>query len=195
MTFPKFSRKSSVRHATVRQPGETRRKEPKTPSHAMRKKPICRTDSDQAPADLCDNPRSVAREKRPETAENSGKPVTVALSHVARLGFEKNETTDWRDFYDERAAIAQFDGGLSRPDAEAQAWECCLSSWLNTNPSPETSDGVCAQCGGHLGDFNCIPIARPDAGATWLHAPCHAPWMKSRRRQAGRALRRMGVAP
>lgn len=32
-------------------------------------------------------------------------------------------TDDDREFYDERAGIAEFDGGLSRADAEAQAWQ------------------------------------------------------------------------
>ena len=100
---------------------------------------------------------------------------------------------DWLDYYEERAAIAEFDGGLSRPEAEAQTWECCLSSWLNTNPSPETSDGVCAKCGGPLGDHDSIPIARPDGGATWLHESCHEMWMEERRRQAETALCEMGI--
>ena len=30
---------------------------------------------------------------------------------------------DWRALYDERAGIAEFDGGLSRRDAQAQAFE------------------------------------------------------------------------
>ena len=32
---------------------------------------------------------------------------------------------DWQVFFDERAGIAEFDGGLSRPEAEAQARTCC----------------------------------------------------------------------
>ncbi|MEZ5792379.1 MAG: hypothetical protein R3D34_16875 [Nitratireductor sp.] len=40
---------------------------------------------------------------------------------------------DWRALYEERAGIAEFDGGLPRPEAEALALECCLVEWLNRN--------------------------------------------------------------
>ena len=94
---------------------------------------------------------------KPEKSADHRPPVLPAVS-------SPQTPQDWRDYFAERAAIAEFDGGLSRPEAEAQTWECCLSSWLNTNPSPETSDGVCAQCGGHLGDHDSVPIARPVSG-------------------------------
>jgi len=41
---------------------------------------------------------------------------------------------DWRAFYDGRAGIAEFDGGLPRPEAEARAFACCVAEWLNQNP-------------------------------------------------------------
>ena len=34
---------------------------------------------------------------------------------------------DWHDCYSERAAIAEFDGGLSRTEAETLALEYCLA--------------------------------------------------------------------
>ena len=41
---------------------------------------------------------------------------------------------DWQVFFDERASIAEFDGGLSRADAEAQAFGCCVIEWLDRHP-------------------------------------------------------------
>ena len=38
---------------------------------------------------------------------------------------------DWRVFFDERAGIAEFDGGLPRLQAEAYAFACCATEWLN----------------------------------------------------------------
>jgi hypothetical protein len=38
---------------------------------------------------------------------------------------------DWQVFFDERAAIAEFDGGLPRRQAEAQAFSECVPEWLN----------------------------------------------------------------
>jgi hypothetical protein len=36
---------------------------------------------------------------------------------------------DCREFFEERAGIAEFDGGLSRDQAEAQAFSCCLRQY------------------------------------------------------------------
>jgi hypothetical protein len=38
---------------------------------------------------------------------------------------------DWLAFFNERAAIAEFDGGLPRRRAEAQAFSECVAEWLN----------------------------------------------------------------
>jgi hypothetical protein len=46
---------------------------------------------------------------------------------------------DWLAFFDERAGIAEFDGGLSRDVAESQAFECCVVEWLNRNPVCSTA--------------------------------------------------------
>lgn len=42
---------------------------------------------------------------------------------------------DWRDYFEERAAILEFEAGLSRPDAERQAVEACVERWLAENGS------------------------------------------------------------
>jgi hypothetical protein len=54
---------------------------------------------------------------------------------------------DWQVFFEERAGIAEFDGGLSRPEAEAYAFECCIVEWLDRQPHASTSTR-CAQCDG-----------------------------------------------
>src|SRR5262249_46508001 len=41
---------------------------------------------------------------------------------------------DWQVFFEERAGIVEFDGGLPRAEAEAQAFACCVVEWLNRNP-------------------------------------------------------------
>jgi hypothetical protein len=43
---------------------------------------------------------------------------------------------DWQVFFDERAAILEFDGGLPRAESEARAFACCLTEWINRNPTP-----------------------------------------------------------
>ena len=37
---------------------------------------------------------------------------------------------DWQALFEERAAIAEFDGGLSRTQAEAHALAHCAAEWL-----------------------------------------------------------------
>lgn len=36
--------------------------------------------------------------------------------------------SDWLDFYEERAALIEFDGGEKRATAERRAFECLLSA-------------------------------------------------------------------
>ncbi len=55
-------------------------------------------------------------------------------------------TEDWRAFFDERAAIAEFDGGQSKADAEVLAFECCVVEWLIRHPEC-SAPGRCAWCG------------------------------------------------
>ena len=54
----------------------------------------------------------------------------------------------WRALYDERAGIAEFDGGLSPEHAEAQAMACCVSEWMYRNP-PGSSPEKCLACHGN----------------------------------------------
>jgi len=59
------------------------------------------------------------------------KAEIVELLEPGRDGWS---TEDWQVFFDERAGIAEFDGGLPRAEAEAQAFACCVAEWLNRNP-------------------------------------------------------------
>ena len=59
---------------------------------------------------------------------------------------EQATPQDWRQFFEERAAILKYDHELPKPDAEARAWEWCIVEWLNQNPSPSEQDR-CAWCG------------------------------------------------
>src|SRR5262249_42004819 len=62
---------------------------------------------------------------------------------VLRPGRDGWSAEDWRSFFEERAAITEFDGGLSRTEAEAKALACCIVEWLNPNPIP-AAPGRCA---------------------------------------------------
>src|SRR6516164_9488006 len=47
----------------------------------------------------------------------------IALLRPHRGGWSAE---DWQAFFHERAGIAEFDGGLQRPEAETQAFERCV---------------------------------------------------------------------
>jgi hypothetical protein len=100
---------------------------------------------------------------------------------------------DWQLFFEERAAVAEFDGGLPRTEAEAQAFGCCIVEWLNRNPTP-SAPGRCAWCGqseSHVAVV--LPYGTEPGTHVWLHAECWIEWQKTRRSQAEEALSRMGI--
>jgi hypothetical protein len=98
---------------------------------------------------------------------------------------------DWRNFFDERTGIAEFDFGLSRPEVEARVFACCVAEWLNRNPA-RSSPGSCLGCVMEkLPTIRCcpsapVPLATPGctrvAGSPGTPrgrpkpSPCWRPW-------------------
>ncbi len=134
-----------------------------------------------------------------KTAEN--REFLEPVAQVAQVA-QKNDTPeiaewdagDWQAYFDERAAIAEYDGGLLRADAERQAFECCVMEWLWRNPPPATGPEQCAHCGQPLGEDG-LPFLTGDGGHTWLHSGCHGDWAAQRRAEAVAALAIHGLRP
>jgi hypothetical protein len=119
------------------------------------------------------------------------KAAIVALLRPAEDGWSAE---DWQVFFDERAGIVEFDGGLPRPDAEAQAFACCVVEWLNHNPERSPA-GRCLDCGGgrdHAHD-PLLPCGVEPTGHAWLHSCCWHPWYEARKAKAVAALAAMGI--
>ena len=100
---------------------------------------------------------------------------------------------DWQVFFDERAGIAEFDGKLPRPEAEARAFECCIVEWLNRHPQ-HSDPGRCAWCGqpdrhGHA----VVPFGTENHGHIWLHPECWNDWSQDQKETALQALAAMGL--
>jgi hypothetical protein len=114
---------------------------------------------------------------------------------VALLGAHHDERTaeDWKAFYDERAGIGEFDGGQSREQAEAMAFEHCVVEWLNRHPW-RTDPGRCAACGepDHEGHA-VVPFGTESHGHAWLHPGCWEGWYEDRKAEAITALAAMGI--
>ncbi len=65
------------------------------------------------------------------TSECLTLPVPLyAVGQPARVPWTVSE---WLGFQEERRAIRQHDGGLSRAEAERGAWLDCLAHWLQTH--------------------------------------------------------------
>jgi hypothetical protein len=99
---------------------------------------------------------------------------------------------DWREYYEEKAAVLEYDGELPKDEAEAQAWECCVVKWLNKNPEPSAPEH-CMWCGKPGGGRAVVPFGIRDH--TWLHPDCWHPWHQRRIKRAKVALRSIGVGP
>jgi hypothetical protein len=100
---------------------------------------------------------------------------------------------DWQVFFDERAAIAEFDGGLMRIRAEAGAFACCVAEWLNRNPMYSQA-GSCFGCGGSEHAYDLLRAFRTgSAGCVWLHSRRHPAWYTVREAEAVAALAAIGI--
>lgn len=118
------------------------------------------------------------------------KPEIMALLRPGQDGWSAD---DWQLFFDERVGIAEFDGGLSRAEAEARAFACCVAEWLSRNP--HSPPGRCCSCGGYEpSHYRLLPIAIGSAGEVWLHRGCSSARYAGRKAEAIAALATMGPA-
>jgi hypothetical protein len=114
----------------------------------------------------------------------------VRLLHSAKDGCSPEY---WHVLFHQRAAFAEFAGGLPRADAQARAFGCCVVEWLNRNPTPFGA-GRCAWCGQPESHGAVIvPYGTQPGNHAWLHAECWPAWHEFRRSHAQQALMRMGV--
>jgi len=114
---------------------------------------------------------------------------------VAKIADVAWEATDWQEFYDERAGIAEYDGGQPREKAERMASESCITRWLDTHPPADTNDAICPHCQQPNGapGTSCVPTLSGDGGHVWLHDACLEPWRALRRQEAVMELENMGI--
>lgn len=48
--------------------------------------------------------------------------------------------TDWQALFDERAAISEYDGGMTRALAEVGAYGACVAEYQRQNPGTPVKD-------------------------------------------------------
>jgi hypothetical protein len=125
--------------------------------------------------------------------------IDLLASHKAevlvllRPGQDGWSAEDWHAFFEERAGIIEFDGGLPRAEAEAQAFACCVVEWLNRNPVRSPS-GRCIGCGRaeHAHDL-LLPFGSESGGHALLHSQCWPAWHSARKTDAIAALAAKGI--
>ena len=111
---------------------------------------------------------------------------------VSRLDWR---TEEWIAYFNERAAVREFDGRLSRVDAERMATEDTISHWLALHPAgPGPPHAGCVRCGGLSRPGNALlPVLAVDHRHIWLHDLCLKPWVQRRRLEARIALEGFGI--
>jgi hypothetical protein len=84
------------------------------------------------------------------------KAQVIALLRTGRDGWSGD---DWRTFFDERAGIAEFDGGLPRHEAEARAFACCVAEWPTAIRRARRPAAASAAAKPNTGKTRCFPSA------------------------------------
>ena len=117
----------------------------------------------------------------------------LGIMALLRPGCDGWSAEDWQAFFEERAGIAEFDGGLLRSEAEGLAFACCVVEWLNRH-FVRSPPGRCLACGnGHYAHDALLPHGIEPTGHAWLHSGCWPAWQAERKAEAVAALVTMGI--
>lgn len=128
------------------------------------------------------NPTTESRQPLFDVARIAAVAVASAADRFS--GPPSVEAQRWRDLFEERAAIIEFDAGLSRAEAEAGALADLATRWRCENPLPANDASACAHCGGQKPDTPVLAAA----GHAWLHRECWVTMHAARQRLAEQAV-------
>ncbi len=108
------------------------------------------------------------------------------------------DAADWREWFEERAGVLEFDAGFPRLEAERRAYEHAIMEWLNRNP-PVVDPDRCAGCGRATDEAK--TDWRPLGDGTTVHfgdaygLRCFEAHGTKRREEAVAALAALGLVP
>lgn len=95
--------------------------------------------------------------------------------------------SDWVAFWEERAAIAAFDGGLTRAAAETVASDAFIARWLAVTPPASGAPETCAACAKPAGPIDSLPVLIA-GDVRSVHPGCARDFFERRHAQAHAAL-------
>jgi hypothetical protein len=104
------------------------------------------------------------------------------------------EAPDWRDLYEERAAIREYDGGYSRPEAERLAWGEIQNRWHAQHRGPARPE-ICGGCRQPIGEAKALDLIDGDRVHVDTANACLIRYGITWRTEATRALMALGLMP
>lgn len=133
------------------------------------------------------------QEPSPEVLEKL-RQYKPAILRLLKTLESKWSIDEWHDYFAERAAISEFDHGLTRIDAEKNAFNHCVHEWFKQKPI-SSAPGICDQCLQPKGliqpYFTGGYVHNP--AHVWLHPNCADWWHKARRDSAIAGLEALGL--
>jgi hypothetical protein len=96
---------------------------------------------------------------------------------------------DWRVYYLERAAIREYDGGLTRAEADRRAWRETANRWWHEHGF-RAPTGICCGCAKPVSLAEAIPLPHEQRAH---NADCVAAFGRRWLKEAAEALAQFGI--
>lgn len=139
----------------------------------------------------CKSMLSVVSEPvQPDTpAETIAATPLGQIAAKSKLPPANLDAEDWRSFFEERAAIFEYDGGLSREKAERLAYEASVAGVTNAMPADYPQDR-CAACASPVSPQGGLVLADK---AVVCDGAYHTQHRQQQRKRAERQLAGWGI--
>jgi hypothetical protein len=120
--------------------------------------------------------------------------IIALISADGVTGQETDDTTDWRDLYEQRAAHWSLEGRRSRAEAEALAWAELENRWHRMRGERVPPD-ICAGCRRRIGAAGALVLSDGNRAHIDDAGECVTRHGERWRVAASRALIAMGLRP
>ena len=136
------------------------------------------------------------REKLQANEKDAGPPACPkGISHVGHRRISQTlwSAQDWRIYYEERAGILEYDGQLTRAEAERVAYSTTLAIWMDAHRPPSADMNDCAWC--HRVNQRAVLVAclARSGGHYAAHDTCLPKLLESMRERGIAALATFGI--